>query len=116
MPFIRADRVADTTLSTGTGPVTVSGTAAQTFRTFSAVCAVGDDVGYCIAHRSADEWETGIARYTATNELTRIEVYESSNSNAAVNFSSGTKDVLLTMPARLYQAERALMVRRLGIG
>lgn len=90
-----ADRVKDTSTTTGTGTVTVSGTAPTGYQTFSAVYAVGDRVPYVIQHQSANEWETGRGTYTAANQIERTEVTASSNSNNAVNFSAGTKDVFV---------------------
>jgi hypothetical protein len=58
---------------------------------------VADTVYYAIAHRTANEWEVGLGTYSATNTLTRTTVHSSSNANAAVTFSAGTKDVLLTL-------------------
>lgn len=95
MARIIADRVRDTTTTTGTGAVTVSGTAPQTYRTFSAVCTTGDTLPYFIQHQTADEWEVGIGTYSAANQLTRTTVLSSSNSGSAVSFSAGTKDVVL---------------------
>lgn len=97
MAFIRADRVKDTTTTTGTGAVTVSGTAPTGFRTFSAVCSTNDTIPYCIA--GGAEWEVGIGTYSATNEITRTTILASSNGGSAVNFSAGTKDVFITKPA-----------------
>jgi len=95
MGHILADRVRDTCSTTGTGAVTVTGTAPTGYRTFSTVCAVSDTLDYFIQHRTADEWEVGLATYSASNELTRTTVLSSSNAGAAVNLSSGTKDVVL---------------------
>jgi hypothetical protein len=96
MALIRADRVKESSTSTGTGTFTLAG-ADSTYRTFASVCAVGDTVYYAIAHRTANEWEVGLGTYSATNTLTRTTVHSSSNANAAVTFSAGTKDVLLAL-------------------
>ena len=97
MALITADRVKDTATTTGTGVFTVSGTAPQGFRTFSAVCSVSDTVYYCIEHQTASEWETGLGTYSASNQLTRTTVQASSNGGSAVNFSAGTKNVFITV-------------------
>jgi hypothetical protein len=94
--LIRADRVKESSTSTSTSAFLLNG-ADSTYRTFASVCAVGDTVYYAIAHRSANEWEVGLGTYSATNTLTRTTVHASSNANAAVAFSSGTKDVLLAL-------------------
>jgi hypothetical protein len=99
MPHITTDRVRDTATTTGTGSFTVSGTAPTGYRTFSAVCATSDTFWYSIAHQSADEWEVGLGTYSGTNTVARTTVLKSSNSNAAVNFSAGTKDVFITLAA-----------------
>lgn len=100
MALVVADRVRDTSTSTGTGVFTVVGTAPSTYQTFSAVCSVNDTLPYFIQHQTLNEWEVGIATYSASNQLTRTTVLSSSNANAAVNFSVGTKDVVLGIPAR----------------
>ena len=96
MPLIRADRVKESSTSTSTSAFLLNG-ADSTYRTFASVCAVGDTVYYAIAHRSANEWEVGLGTYSAVNTLTRTTVHASSNANAAVAFSTGTKDVLLAL-------------------
>jgi hypothetical protein len=95
------DQIWDTSTTTGTGDLTVSGTAPTGYRTLSAMpnIAVGDTFFYAARHRSAAEWETGLGTYSASNTLTRTTVYESSNSNAAVSFSAGTKDVICSFIA-----------------
>lgn len=97
--FIFWDRVKDTSTTTGTGAVTVSGTAPTGYDTFSLRYAVGDRVPYAIEHTTLDEWETGLGTYSAANELTRTEVYQSSNNDAVVTFSAGTKNVFVSMVA-----------------
>jgi hypothetical protein len=99
MAHIVADRVKETSTTTGTGNVTLAG-AATAFQAFSAVCANNDTFFYCIAHQTANEWEIGYGTYvSATPAVARTTVIESSNADAAVNFSSGTKDVFITNPA-----------------
>lgn len=99
MAHISADRVKETTTTTGTGAITLAG-AASGFRAFSSVMAASDTCYYAIV--GGTEWETGIGTYNTT--LTRTTVLASSNAGAAVNFSAGTKDVFLTTPAA-YLAE-----------
>ena len=98
MAFILADRVKQTATTTGTGAFTLSATPTG-FRAFSSVLAVGDTMYYTIAHQTANEWEVGYGTYSASNTLTRTKVISSSNSGSAVNFSAGTKDVFVTLPA-----------------
>jgi hypothetical protein len=96
-----ADRVKETTTTTGTGAVTLGG-AVTGFRAFSSVLSDGDTCQYTIAHATANEWEVGLGTYNA-GALTRTTVYSSSNAGAAVNFSSGSKEVFITMSATAAQ-------------
>jgi len=92
-----ADRVQETTTTTGTGTVTLAG-AVSGYRTFTSAIATGDRVAYCIA--LGTEWEVGDGVLATTSTLTRENVYASSNSNALVNFSAGSKLAFLTVPAQ----------------
>ncbi len=93
MPLF-ADRVKETTLTTGTGALTLAG-AVTCHRTFASAFANPSVVYYTIA--GVTEWEIGIGTFTAT--LARDTVLASSNAGALVNFSAGTKDVFCTIPA-----------------
>jgi len=95
MANLAFDRVRDTSTTTGTGTVTVSGTAPLTYRTLSTVYSINDQFDVVIVHRTLDEWEVVEATYSAANQFTRGRVYSSSNAGAAVNFSAGTKDVIV---------------------
>jgi hypothetical protein len=101
MSLIWANRVADTTTTTGTGSITVSGTAQNACQTFSAVCTTNDTFHYEISSQSGTEWEVGLGTYSGTNTIARTTVLASSNSGSAVDFSAGTKDVALVHPASL---------------
>jgi hypothetical protein len=94
MAHIQADRVKETTTTTGTGAITLAG-AASGFRAFSAVMAAADTCFYTIA--GGAEWETGLGTFSTT--LARTTVLSSSNAGAAVTFSAGAKDVFITVPA-----------------
>ena len=96
MSFVLADRVRETTTTTGTGTVTLGG-AVTGFRSFSAIGNT-NTCYYTIALNS--EWETGIGTYTSSGTtLSRDTVLASSNSGSLVNFSAGTKDVFCDYPA-----------------
>jgi hypothetical protein len=95
---MNADRVKDTTTTTGTGSITVSGTPPAGFQALSAVGSVGATFTYAIAGQTGSEWEIGTATITAANVFSR-SVTASSNANALVNFSAGTKDVFCTLSA-----------------
>ena len=99
MAFITNDRVKETTATTGTGTVTLAG-AATHFEAFSAIGNTNTTY-YCIVHEntSYDEWEVGYGVYTSSGTtLTRTAV-TSSNGDALVSFTAGTKSVFCTLPA-----------------
>jgi hypothetical protein len=98
MAYIVADRVKETTTVTGTGPATLLG-AASGYRSFASQLSIGDTCAYAIVNANASEWEVGIGTYSAVNTLTRTTIQASTNSNAVVNFSAGTKDVFLAPTA-----------------
>tara|TARA_R110000868_G_scaffold14583_3_gene67661 strand:- start:428 stop:886 length:459 start_codon:yes stop_codon:yes gene_type:complete len=99
MAFVLADRVKETTTSTGTTAVTLLG-AATGFQSFSAIGNTNVTY-YTIAGQTGTEWEVGIGTYTsATPSLSRDTVLASSNSGSLVNFSAGTKDVWCDYPAK----------------
>lgn len=102
-----ADRVKETTTTTGTGDITLAG-AVTGFLSFTTVFATNTPLGYCVALPASAEWEVGIGYLSGGTTLVRDRVVASSNSNAAVNFSSGTKDVFCTQPAETI-ATRALL-------
>jgi hypothetical protein len=97
--IIFADRVQDTTTTTGTGNITLSGTAPSGFKDFNT--AFGTDVEfYYVIEGVGTEWEVGLGVLTASTTLVRTTVLASSNSNALVSFSAGTKTVFNTFPAQ----------------
>lgn len=98
MPYL-ADGVWDTTETTGTGTVTVSGTPSTGYAALSTI-ATGTVVDYAIRHRTAAEYETGRGTVASGTTLSRDSVSGSSNSDAPVNFSSGVKDVAVTVIGR----------------
>lgn len=98
MAFVLADRVQETTTSTGTGTITLAG-AATGFQSF-AVIGDGNTTFYTIADQTGSDWEVGIGTYTSSGTtLSRTTVLSSSNSGSLVNFGAGTKNVFVTYPA-----------------
>jgi hypothetical protein len=98
MTFIVADRVKETTTTTGTGTITLSG-AQLGYQSFSAI-GNGNTTYYTIAGQGSAEWEVGIGTYTSSGTtLSRDTVLASSNSGSLVNFSAGSKDVWCDYPA-----------------
>ena len=99
MALVINDRVKETTTTTGTGAVSLAG-AVTGFETFAAGIGNSNTVYYCIAHQDQAEFEVGLGTLDGdSSDLTRTTVISSSNSDNAVDFSSGTKDVFCTIPA-----------------
>lgn len=86
--------VYQTTTGTGTGSLTLS--AATGWRDFATAFGTGsgNSFTYVIRHQSAAEWEVGTGYMSDATTLVRSAVIASSNSNTAVTFSAGTKDVM----------------------
>ncbi len=100
MALVLNDRVKETTTTTGTGTISLGG--AQTnFETFVAGVGNSNTTYYAIVHRSNAEFEVGLGTITdaSPDTLARTTIISSSNSDSAVNFSAGTKDVFCTLPA-----------------
>jgi hypothetical protein len=94
MSLVLADRVRETTQTTGTGTITLDG-AVQGFQSFAVIG--NNNTTYYTINRGL-EWEVGVGTYYG-GTLSRDTVYESSNSNNKVNFSAGSKDVFVTLPS-----------------
>jgi hypothetical protein len=99
MALVIADRVRETTTTTGTGTITLGG-AVSNFETFTANLSNSDTTYYSIVDNTNGTFEVGLGTFTSSGTtLARTTVIASSNSNSAVNFGSGTKDVFITIPA-----------------
>lgn len=99
MPYL-ADRVQETTSTTGTGAVTLEGAVAG-YRSFAA--GFSDTrpclIGYLIV--SGSNWEVGRGLLNATGTtLTRDNIRSSSNANLLITLS-GTSSVFCTASAEL---------------
>ena len=88
MPLV-ADRVKETTTTTGTGALTLAG-ATTGYQSFTAAFGNGVSVYYVIA--GGADWEVGIGT-TGAGTLSRDSVLASSNANALVPLAAGAKDV-----------------------
>jgi len=100
MALVWADRVRDTSTTTGTGDITLSGSPPTGFQAFSAALTTNDTCYGFIAHQTVNEWEVCLFTMQAGGvTLARTTTLASSNSGSPVSFSSGTKDVMLDVPA-----------------
>lgn len=96
MALVLKDRVKETTITTGTGTYTLAG-AVTGFEAFS---EIGDGNTTYYACTDGTDFEVGIGTYTASGTtLARTTILQSSNSDAAVNWTSGTRDIFCTQPA-----------------
>jgi hypothetical protein len=99
MALVINDRVKETTTTTGTGAVALAG-AVTGFETFAAGVGNSNTTYYAIVHQTENEFEVGLGTLDGdSSDLTRTTVISSSNSDSAVDFAAGTKDVFCTIPA-----------------
>ena len=99
MALVINDRVKVTSTTTGTGAFAL-GSAVTGFETFAAGIGNSNTTYYAIFNTGTTEWEVGLGTLDGSSaNLTRTTPISSSNSDSAVSFSAGTKDVFCTMPA-----------------
>lgn len=113
MPVLFADRVKDTTTTTGVGSMTLSGTAPTGYQSFNAAFGLNVSFYYCI--ELSAEWEAGVGHLSAATTLVRDTVLASSNANALVSLSAGSKNVFCTIPAAVILTQPQAMAR-LSVG
>ena len=101
MALVINDRVKETSTTTGTGTFNLAG-AETGYESFVSGVGTGNTTYYAIELNAAGEWEVGIGTVTSgsPDTLSRDTIISSSNSDAAVTFSSGTKNVFCTLPAK----------------
>ena len=99
--FVINDRVKQTTTTTGTGTIDLTGTETG-FETFVAGIGGGVQTYYAIVHDGTSDFEVGTGTVTdaGTDTLSRQDVISSSNSDNLVDFGSGSKTVFCTLPAK----------------
>lgn len=96
MAFVIADRVQETSTTTGTGAYTLAG-AVTSYQTFAASpLANGDTTNYFAVDVDASGnplggWETGLGTWGTGAVLARTAIYSSSNAGAAVSWAAGTR-------------------------
>ena len=99
MALVINNRVRELTSTTGTGAVTLGG-AVGGFQTFAAGIGNDNTTYYAISINTENEWEVGLGTLNAdSSTLTRTTVLESSNSDSAVDFAAGSKEVFCTLPS-----------------
>jgi len=102
MALVLKDRVKVVTATTGTGTYTLGANKTG----FSDFGVIGDGNTTYYTVENGTDWEVGIGTYTASGTtLSRDAILASSNSNTAVNWGAGNKDVFVSYPT-----ERAVYV------
>jgi hypothetical protein len=114
MSLVLADRVQETTTTTGSGTLTLDG-AVTGFQAFSAVGS-GNTTYYTI--QGETQWEVGVGTYSA-NTLTRDTVISSSAAGAKLVLAAGSKTVFVTLPAEktitsIASADSSVTVTQVG--
>jgi len=115
MPYI-ADRVVETTTTTGTGSYTLAG-AKTGYRSFATAFGSSSlSVLYTVSNGT--DWEVVVGTFNGTTGLTRDTIQSSSNSGNAVDWGAGSKDVWCDASARLIDNANggSLLSRTLNMG
>lgn len=97
MALVKADRVKESTGTTGTSDFALGG-AASGYRTFSSVMASGDTCYYTAIDRVTNAWECGLGTFTSPSTLARTTV-QSSSTGSKISFAVGSKDILMSVTA-----------------
>lgn len=110
-----AERVRETTSTTGTGTYSLSG-AVPGFQTFVAGIGTGHSCYYMVTDNT--DWEVGRGTVTDANPdtLSRDSILDSSNSGSAVNWGSGSKKVILTKPSPYASGDLVFLAEQTASG
>lgn len=98
MPNVYAERVQETSTTTGTGTYDLAG-ATTSYQGF--VAGAGDGVSVTYVADDGTDWEVGTGTVTdaAPDTLSRDTIIDSSNAGSAVNWGAGTRTISLTWTA-----------------
>jgi len=98
MAHVHADRVKETSTTTGTGTYSLAG-AVTGFRTF--VAGVGDNNTCYYVAEDGTNWEIGLGTVddATPDTLARTRILSSSNAGAAVNWAAGTRTLFAAFVA-----------------
>lgn len=98
MALVLADRVQETTTTSGTGTLTLLG-AVSGYRTFSSGVGNGNTTYYCIYDQTAQVWEIGLGT-VAAGTLARTTVYSnSSGTTSLITLAGNTASVFAVYTA-----------------
>lgn len=95
MPLQLANRVKETSLTTGSGVITLAG-AVDGYQAFSSALSSGDTTYYTITN--GNNWEVGIGTY-GSSTLSRDTILSSSNSDSLISLSSSRSNVFIAYPS-----------------
>ena len=114
MSHIYAPRAKETTSTSGTGTLNLSGAVAQ-FQTFVAGVGSGNTTAYTIVDANGTGWEEGVGTVTSGSPatLSRTTITGSSNAGAAITLSAGTHTVFCTIPASVPQSTYSSVTSRI---
>lgn len=95
-----ADRVKETSTTTGTGAYSLAG-AVTGFQTF--VAGIGDGNTCYYSATDGTDWEVGLGTVTngSPDTLARTEILASSNTGSTVDWGAGTRTIFCTLPASI---------------
>lgn len=96
MALIKADRVRETTTTTGTSDFVLGGATAG-YRSFASVCANNDVAYYTAIDQATGDWECGLGTFTTTPATLVRNVTLASSTGSKISFGSGPKDVLMSV-------------------
>jgi hypothetical protein len=98
MALVVADRVQETSTTSGTGTLTLSG-AVVGFQTFSTAVGNGNTTFYTIYDPTAYDWEVGIGTVGAGTLARTTVLSNSAGTTSQISFASNAKFVFCTYPA-----------------
>ena len=106
-----ADRVMETSTTTGTGDITLSG-AVTGYRTWNTALGVGPGTSYAIVAvdgngRPTGDWETGEGWLSGSTTLVRNNP-QAGSASVPVSFAAGTKRVFITIASSEMTALNAI--------
>jgi hypothetical protein len=97
MALVVADRVKETTTTTGTGTLSLAG-AVTGFQSFGAI-GNGNTTYYAISSAGGTQWEVGIGTYTSSGTTLSRDTVLSSSTGSKIDLAAGTKEVYVVYPA-----------------
>lgn len=102
MALALADRVQETSTTSGTGTISLLG-AATGYKSFANGVGNANSTYYCIYDTVANTWEVGIGTYTtAGSTLSRTTVLSnSSNTTSLISFAGNLMNVFVTYPSSI---------------